>query len=73
MRVPQWIIDLEAPVDVAALLRENEDLDTAIVQAHRAAQVLEDRNPSSSNQKCQYKLDRFAEEWTTQPWPLRRL
>ncbi|MEP6875474.1 MAG: hypothetical protein ABI887_14030, partial [Burkholderiales bacterium] len=49
VRVPQWIIDLEAPVDVAALLRENEDVDTAIVQAHRAAQVLEDRNPSSND------------------------
>ena len=46
VRVPQWIIDLEAPVDVAALLRENEDGDTAIVQAHRAAQVLEDRSLS---------------------------
>jgi hypothetical protein len=43
-RVPQWIIDLEAPVDVAELLRENEDVETAIVQAHRAAQVLEDRS-----------------------------
>ena len=42
LRVPQWIIDLEAPVDVAALLRENEDSETAIVQAHRAAHVLED-------------------------------
>ena len=49
VRVPQWIIDLEAPVDVAALLRENEDVDTAIVQAHRAAQVLEDRSPSSDD------------------------
>jgi len=44
VRVPQWIIDLEAPVDVAELLRENEDVETAIVQAHRAAQVLEDRS-----------------------------
>ena len=49
VRVPQWIIDLEAPVDVAALLRENEDGETAIVQAHRAAQVLEDRSPSSDD------------------------
>lgn len=48
VRVPQWIIDLEAPVDVAELLRENEDAETAIVQAHRAAQVLEDRSPSSN-------------------------
>jgi hypothetical protein len=44
VRVPQWIIDLEAPVDVAELLRENEDAETTIVQAHRAAQLLEDRS-----------------------------
>ena len=25
VRVPQWIIDLEAPVDVTALIRDNED------------------------------------------------
>ena len=36
-------------MDVAALLRENEDGETAIVQAHRAAQVLEDRSPSSDD------------------------
>lgn len=48
VRVPQWIIDLEAPVDVAALLRENEDSETAIVQAHRAAQVLEDRSSTTN-------------------------
>ena len=49
VRVPQWIIDLEAPVDVASLLRENEDGEAAIVQAHRAAQVLEDRSPPSDD------------------------
>ena len=41
VRVPQWIIDLEAPVDVTTLIRHNEDEDAAIVQAQRAAQVLE--------------------------------
>ncbi|MEO8154660.1 MAG: hypothetical protein ABI605_16435 [Rhizobacter sp.] len=41
LRVPQWIIELEAPVDVTALLREREDDDAAIVQAQFAAQVLE--------------------------------
>lgn len=41
VRVPQWIIDLEAPVDVTALLRENEDTETALVQAQLATQVLQ--------------------------------
>ncbi len=36
-------------MDVAALLRENEDGETAIVQAHRAAQVLEDRSLSADD------------------------
>ncbi|HOT82109.1 MAG TPA: hypothetical protein PLQ12_02240, partial [Candidatus Defluviicoccus seviourii] len=36
VRVPQWIIDLEAPVDVSALLRDNEDTETALVQAQLA-------------------------------------
>ena len=41
VRVPQWIIDLEAPVDVSALMRHNEDEAAVIVQAYGAAQVLE--------------------------------
>lgn len=41
VRVPQWIIDLEAPVDVTALIRHNEDEGSVIVQARQAAQVLE--------------------------------
>lgn len=41
VRVPQWIIDIEAPVDVTALLRENEDTETALVQAQLATQVLQ--------------------------------
>ncbi|WP_114973467.1 hypothetical protein [Rhodoferax ferrireducens] len=41
VRVPQWIIDLEAPVDVTALIRQNEDEGAVIVQARQAAQVLE--------------------------------
>jgi Recombination directionality factor-like len=43
VRVPQWIIELEAPVDVSALMRENEDLDTALLQADLATQVLQGR------------------------------
>ena len=41
VRVPQWIIDLEAPVDVTALLRDNEDIETALLQAQLATQVLQ--------------------------------
>jgi hypothetical protein len=40
-RVAQWIIELEAPVDVTALMRDREDEDTTIVQAQLASQVLE--------------------------------
>lgn len=48
VRVPQWLIDLEAPVDVTALLRENEDVDTALVQAQLASQILEGDRPAAS-------------------------
>jgi len=40
VRVPQWIIELEAPVDVTALLREREDEDAVLRQAQLATQVL---------------------------------
>jgi hypothetical protein len=39
-RVSQWIIELEAPIDVTALLRDKEDEETTIVQAQLASQVL---------------------------------
>lgn len=41
VRVPQWIIELEAQIDVTALLRDDEDQETAIIQASLAEQVLE--------------------------------
>jgi hypothetical protein len=44
--VPQWIIELEAPVDVSALLRGPEDDDAAIVQGEFASQVLEGGKPT---------------------------
>ena len=47
VRVPQWIIDLEAPVDVTALLREGEDHETAIVNAELASQILEGTTSST--------------------------
>lgn len=40
LRVPQWIIRLEAPVDVTALLHERDDPDTVLMQAQTATQVL---------------------------------
>lgn len=40
-RVSQWIIELEAPVDVTALLRDREDEETAIAHAQLASQLLE--------------------------------
>lgn len=40
VRVAHWIIDLEAPIDVTALLRTNEDDETAIVNGDQAARVL---------------------------------
>ena len=41
VRVWQWIIELEAPVDATALLRANDDEETAIVNAQMASQILE--------------------------------
>jgi len=49
VRVSQWIIDLEAPIDVTTLIRHNEDGGVAIVQAQRAVHVLEgERGPEDS-------------------------
>lgn len=45
VRVPQWIIDLEAPIDVTALLRDHEDDETAIQHANLATQALEGGHP----------------------------
>ncbi len=41
VRVPQWIIELEAPVDVCALMRDGEDDEDVIAQAQVACGVLE--------------------------------
>jgi len=53
VRVPQWIIDLEAPVDVAALLRDNEDTETALLQAQLATQVLQGSTVDASAELAQ--------------------
>lgn len=41
VRVKHWIIELEAPVDVSALLRVNEEEDTLLANARNAVQSLE--------------------------------
>jgi hypothetical protein len=46
VRTPQWLIELEAPVDVAALLREHEDAEAALVQVRSAVSVLEGESPA---------------------------
>jgi hypothetical protein len=47
VRVAHWIIDLEAPIDVTALLRADEDDETAIVKGDQAARVLEGAWPAA--------------------------
>ncbi|MCL2644151.1 MAG: hypothetical protein FWD51_01670 [Betaproteobacteria bacterium] len=47
VRVPQWLIDLEAAIDVTALLREGDDEDAVIAQAGFSARMLEDTVPTS--------------------------
>src|SRR6266536_6130444 len=46
VRVAHWIIELEAPIDVTALLRDNEEDETAIVNAGQAARMLEGTWPA---------------------------
>jgi hypothetical protein len=41
VRVKQWVIDLEAPIDVTALLRPEEDQDLLAARASQAVVVLE--------------------------------
>ncbi len=47
VRVAHWIIELEAPIDVTALLRPNEEDETAIVNGSQAARMLEGMWPTS--------------------------
>lgn len=48
VRVPQWIIVLEAPVDVTALLREREDDEAILAEARRASRVLQGEGDAAS-------------------------
>ena len=47
VRTPQWLIELEAPVDVSALLRPDEGLDAAEARAAEAVSVLEGMSAGS--------------------------
>jgi len=49
VRVPQWIIELEAPVDVTALLRDQEDEESVLQQAQLSTQILKDRPVGESD------------------------
>ena len=67
LRVAQWIIELEAPVDVSALLRNSEDEETTIVNANRAAQVLEGNGGVIEENRSHSAAD--AHEEQAQPLP----
>ena len=47
VRVAHWIIELEAPIDVTALLRAHEEDETAIINGDQAARVLEGACPAA--------------------------
>ena len=48
VRVPQWIIALDAPVDVATLLREHDDAEAVLAQAEGAARILQEPPPDAA-------------------------
>jgi hypothetical protein len=60
VRVKQWIIELEAPVDVSALLRAQDD-EAAIENARRAAHVLEGPGDVHEGRSRLAESDRAAE------------
>lgn len=45
-RVAQWLIELEAPVDVTALLRADDDVEAIEVRAAQAVEVLQEPAPN---------------------------
>ena len=61
VRVPQWIIELEAPVDVTALLRDHEDEETAIQQARLATQVVESSHTAADAVDAPAESDAVAQ------------
>ena len=67
VRVAQWIIELEAPVDVTALLRNSEDEGTTIANANRAAEVLQGNGVVIEGSRSKSATD--AHEKKTPPMP----
>ena len=49
VRVAQWLIDLEAPIDVTALLRPDDGLDALEMRANEAVNVLEGAGEGSGS------------------------
>lgn len=62
VRVAHWIIELEAPIDVTALLRSNEEDETAIVNAGQAARMLEGTWPAGEAGGDEPLVDAAASE-----------
>ena len=62
VRVAHWIIELEAPIDVTALLRANEEDDTAIVNGSQAARMLEGTWPAGETAGDEPLIDAAASE-----------
>ncbi len=74
VRTSQWLIELEAPVDVAALLRPDEGLDAAEARAAEAVAVLEgvpaDRGLDAGSMIGDGGvIEALASEWRTDPAP----
>lgn len=59
VRSAHWIIELEAPIDITALLRAQDDA-TAFVNARAAAQVLEGRTNMDAEEERSDPLDEPA-------------
>lgn len=53
VRVPQWIIELEAPIDVTALLRDESNEEAAIVQANLSGLILEQGQADPSDEAAE--------------------
>ncbi len=56
VRVKHWIIELEAPVDVSALLRANEDEDASLANARDAIQSLQGQRFESVPVVCEHEF-----------------
>ena len=62
VRVAHWIIELEAPIDVTALLRANEEDETTIANGNEAARILEGTSPADETNGNESPIDAAALE-----------